>query len=228
MPLQYLNRDALCRPWPDSRSHIRLVSDRMKSELRIDYVAGLRTVCSRPLEDIIDVMRTELPHVWLNRYHAMCDGPTNVLEVTVHEVSYLYDFCAELMERGELPQGAREDRAVVAYGRSRAAQIGRDSTRIAGFPGSDERGDRGHLVAHAAGGGLDINIFHQNTHLNRGWSAQGKRYREMERYCARHAGTFFFSRLIYADATSRPAEIEFGIMKPDATLWVEVFENVAA
>jgi len=200
----------------------------MRSELRIDYVAGLETLSGHSLEDIIRVMRTELPHAWLNRYHAMCKGPANVLEVTLGDFSYLYDFCTELIHNGDLPQGAREDRAVVAYGRSRATPTKRDRARIAGFPSSDERGDRGHLVAHSAGGGLDINIFHQNAYLNRGWSHEGKRYREMERYCAAHGGTFFFSRLIYADATSRPVEIELGVMKPDRTLWVEVFENMAA
>ena len=50
----------------------------------------------------------------------------------------------------------------------------------------------------------------------------------MERYCAENEGTFFFSRLIYTDATARPAEIESGILKPDGTLWVEVFENAGA
>jgi len=55
-----------------------------------------------------------------------------------------------------------------------------------------------------------------------------RKYREMERYCANHPGTFFFSRLIYADQTARPAEIEFGILMPDGTLWVEVFDNAGA
>jgi hypothetical protein len=101
----------------------------------------------------------------------------------------------------------------------------RDASRLRGFPGSDGRGDRGHLVAHGAGGGLDINVFHQDAYLNRGWSPPGKRYREMERYCAANEGTFFFSRLIYADETARPVEIEFGILMPDISFWVEVFDN---
>lgn len=96
--------------------------------------------------------------------------------------------------------------------------------RIRGFPGSDERGDRGHLVAHAAGGGLDLNVFHQDAYLNRGWSPEGKRYREMERHCADHERTFFL-RLIYTDATAWPSEVELGILLPEGTLWVESFAN---
>ena len=200
----------------------------MKSELEIDYAAGLRSLSAASLETVVQVLRAEMPQAWLTRYHRMCNGPTNVLEVPVHDFSYLFDYCAEIIDAGELPAGAREDRAVVAYGIANSATGKRDVSRIRGFPGSDKRGDRGHLVAHAAGGGLDINVFHQDAYLNRGWSPQGKRYREMERYCAANEGTFFFSRLIYTDETARPSEIEFGILMPDATLWVEVFNNSSA
>ena len=197
----------------------------MRAELEIDYIRGLSTMADASLDEIIAVMRAELPRAWLARYHLMCDGPTNVLEVPLQNFSYLFDYCAELIAAGELPLDAREDRAVVAYGLAQSAKSKRNASRIRGFPGSDDRGDRGHLAAHAAGGGLDINVFHQDAYLNRGWSPQGKRYREMERYCADHEGTFFFSRLIYADATARPAEIEFGILMPDRTLWLDVFDN---
>ena len=197
----------------------------MRAPLAIDYATGLRTLQDQTADEIIQAIRREMPAVWIDRYHRMCEGPTNVLEVSLQNFAYLFDFCSELVEGGDLPAGAREDRAVVAYGLSAPARQKRDASRIKGFPGSDERGDRGHLAAHAAGGGLEINVFHQDAYLNRGWSPQGKRYREMERYCAEHEGTFFFSRLIYADATARPAEIEFGILRPDRTLWLEVFDN---
>ena len=197
----------------------------MDSTLAIDYASGLRTLAGESTETIAQVIRDEMPHVWIDRYHRMCVGPTNVLEVPLSGFAYLFDYCSELIDAGELPQDAREDRAVAAYGKSQPATTKRDASRIRGFPGSDERGDRGHLAAHAAGGGLDINVFHQDAWLNRGWSPQGKRYREMERYCADHPGTFFFSRLIYANATARPSEIEFGILLPDGTLWLDLFDN---
>jgi hypothetical protein len=197
----------------------------MNPDLQIDYAAGMRSLAGASLEEIVEIIRAEMPQAWLTRYHGMCDGPTNVLQVPLANFAYLFDFCTELVDAGELPRGAREDRAVAAYGIARSAAGRRNASRIRGFPGSDGRGDRGHLAAHAAGGGLDINVFHQDAYLNRGWSLQGRRYREMERYCAENDGTFFFSRLIYADETARPAEIEFGILKPDASLWVEVFDN---
>lgn len=170
----------------------------------------------------------QFSEVWIEHYHQMCNGPTNVLEVPLKAFTYLFDFCSELIEAGELAAGAREDRALGAYGISQSAETARDASRIRGFPGSDDRGDRGHLAAHSAGGGLDINIFHQDAYLNRGWSPAGKRYREMERYCARNAGTFFFTRLIYRDESARPAQIEFGIIRADHTLWLEVFDNIGA
>ena len=197
----------------------------MRPELEIAYAAGLRTLAGASYDHIVEVIRAEMPHAWIARYHLMCDGATNVLEVPLQNAHYLFDFCTELIETGELPRDAREDRAVVAYGIAQSPLAGRDSSRLRGFPGSDERGDRGHLLAHAAGGGVDINVFHQDAYLNRGWSPQGKRYREMERYCAKNPGTFFFSRLIYADETARPTEIEFGILMSDGTLWVDVFSN---
>jgi hypothetical protein len=89
--------------------------------------------------------------------------------------------------------------------------------------GSDR--DKGHFIAHAVGGGLDLNVFSQRRDLNRGLSEQGKIYRQMEKYCHDNPGTFCFSRPIYADATSIPRWLEFGLIKTDGHLWVEVFDN---
>ena len=200
----------------------------MNAAFAIDYGSWFGRVADKPDEVIARAFGAHFSALWIDRYHRMCDGPTNVLEVPLNGFTYLFDFCSELIDAGELPADARDDRTLGAYGLSLTPAAARDSSRIRGFPGSDERGDRGHLAAHAAGGGLDINVFHQDAYLNRGWSPAGKRYREMERYCAQNRGTFFFSRLIYADATARPAEIEFGIRKRDRTLWTEIFANVAS
>lgn len=181
-----------------------------------------------PAATVVRAFSDQFSMVWIERYHRMCHGPTNVLQVPLGSFTYLFDFCSELIDAGELPPDARADRTVGAYGISQSSKSARDSSRVRGFPGSDERGDRGHLAAHASGGGLDINVFHQNVYLNRGWSPAGKRYRQMERYCAQNEGTFFFSRLIYSDMSARPTEIEFGILKADRTLWLEVFENAGA
>lgn len=65
----------------------------------------------------------------------------------------------------------------------------------------------------------------QERRLNRGWSPQGKVYRQMERLCYEQGGTFCFSRPIYTDVTNVPRWIEFGVLKTIEALWVEVFEN---
>ena len=92
------------------------------------------------------------------------------------------------------------------------------------MPSSCEQGACGTCLATVIEGEPD----HQDVYLNRGWSPAGKRYREMERYCAQNEGTFFFSRLIYSDVTARPTQIEFGVRKADRTLWLEVCDNAGA
>ena len=147
----------------------------MDPAFAIDYAVGLATLGESTYEAIVAALTAELPHAWLARYERMCTGPTNVLAVAVNGFDYLFDFSSDLVARGLLPASpGREDRVVAAFGRSAAASEGRPSSRIAGFPGSDDRGDRGHFIAHAAGGGVDINLFHQDAPLNRGRSPQGR------------------------------------------------------
>lgn len=201
----------------------------MDAAFEIDYNGGLATLAHETYETIVATMTAEMPAAWLARYQRMCAGPTNVLVVAQHGFDYLFDYTADLIARGLLAAvPGREDRLVAAFGSAQRPVADRPASRIAGFPGSDDRGDRGHFIAHASGGGSDINLFHQDAHLNRGWSPQGKRYREMERYCAANPGLFCFSRPIYADATARPVELEFGVLRPDRTYWIELFDNQPA
>jgi hypothetical protein len=198
----------------------------MDATLAIDYNGGLATLAEEPYATVAGTITDEMPSAWLARYKRMCTGPTNVLVVRQHGFDYLFDYAADLIARGLLAAvPGREDRLMVVFGCSQRPAADRPRSRIAGFPGSDDRGDRGHFIAHASGGGSDINLFHQDAHLNRGWSAQGKRYREMERYCAANPGLFCFSRPIYADASARPVELEFGVLRPDCTFWIELFDN---
>jgi len=196
--------------------------------------------CAVPYASIIDraraqhdpsvkYLREQLPLAWLQAYKRMCSGPTNVFVVPASGFEYMFDYSSELVAIREAEEDeVQEDRVVAAHGVSRAPTHPRDASRLRGFPANAERADRGHFLAHSAGGGLEINLFHQAASLNRGWSEGGKRYRAMERYCARNPGTYFFSRPIYHDPTARPALIEFGILKPDQTMWVEVFANSGA
>src|ERR1700686_2889466 len=130
--------------------------------LTIDYERGLAMLGNASYETLVTAMRDGLPEAWLSRYEEMCIGPTNVLVVPAEGFEYLFDYSADLVARGLLPTSpGREDRVVAAFGRSLRAGVARPASRIAGFPGSDGRGDRGHFLAHASGGGVDINLFHQ-------------------------------------------------------------------
>lgn len=87
--------------------------------------------------------------------------------------------------------------------------------------------DKGHFVAHALGGSVNMNLFPQARHINRGWSPEGKRFAAMEAYCRDNPGSLLFSRPLYSDFTSRPAEVEFGVLRSDGKLWTEIFTNAA-
>jgi hypothetical protein len=64
--------------------------------------------------------------------------------------------------------------------------------------------DRGHLIPHLSGGKFGPNIFRRDWALNRGWSAQGKRYRALDREAAAVPGTLFFGHLLYVDDSAYP------------------------
>ena len=50
-------------------------------------------------------------------------------------------------------------------------------------------------------------------------------YREMERYCQQHPGTYFFSRPLYGGVSAHPPFFEFGLLTAEGRLWVERFPN---
>jgi hypothetical protein len=92
----------------------------------------------------------------------------------------------------------------------------RRRSRQAGFPLSSAwagRGyERGHLLAHAAGGGLDENLFAQASHVNRGHA-----YRRLEHLATSHPGCLLFHRLIYGDGTAVPDLTQLTVGLPTAT-----------
>jgi hypothetical protein len=85
--------------------------------------------------------------------------------------------------------------------------------------------DKGHFIAHGFGGPIDVNLFPQRRDINRGWSAEGKRYRAMERYIASNPGTVVFSRPLYNDLTVCPYQLEYGYFDKDFNLVLEIFPN---
>jgi hypothetical protein len=88
--------------------------------------------------------------------------------------------------------------------------------------------DKGHFIAFSIGGeisGGETNIFPHNGALNRGRSEEGRVYRRLETFAANHPGTLFFHRPVYEQETDTPGWLEVGIIRPDLSLWIEVFDN---
>lgn len=128
----------------------------------------------------------EREQAWLAQYYEQA-AEAQVYEVVLPPAVFLFDCIA--------------DRVMLAYGLSTAPLMKRDASRIRGFPNVNasvksalaEQAfvvDKGHLLGHASGGQLDINLFPQRRELNRGWSLEGKLYRQMEAYVAANLGTF--------------------------------------
>lgn len=88
--------------------------------------------------------------------------------------------------------------------------------------------DKEHHVCHGAGGGADWNLFPQLRSLNRGWSEEGRLYRQMEAYVAANPGTMFFSRPIHLDGSLCPTILEYGVLMPDRKLWCASFSNMTS
>lgn len=186
---------------------------------------------------LIDWLWDELVFSFRDAYVAMTPRPTEIVRIPQGPFEYVYDDYASLEAQGLVPRHpTMEARLIVAMGRSAPRKPKRDDSRLRGWSGGDLKPaygpgwDRGHFIAYSMGGvvdGFELNVFVQRTNLNRGWRShqRGGLYRRMEKYCAKNMGTFCFSRPVYCDETAKPTFIEFGILKPDGELWVEVFDN---
>lgn len=190
----------------------------------IDY--GRLTATRAPTAATWDAfVREVLEPEWLAAYRAATPWTAEVLEIPQGELVFLFDAAPTLKRAPE----SGDDRVVAVWGRSHAPTEPRDRARLAGFlpnPLSWSRAelDRGHLVAHTAGGGLDLNLFPQVSALNRGRSREGRLWRRMEDQAARNPGTPLFVRPVYCDSTWRPFAVELALLD-GKRLWCECFSN---
>jgi len=202
----------------------------------VDYLALLAAAPKGDLEASIVFLVDELPYCWQDAYRLMTPRPTGISRIRLQTFEYIYDDLATLEARGQVPWSpTAESRLVAVMGRSapRPRSRSRDDNRLRGFIGRTEsefgpNWDKGHYIAHELGGavdGMEANVFIQRRDLNRGWSAAGKVYRAMERYCRVNVGTFCFSRPFYEDDTSKPSFLEFGVLRTPNDLWVQIFDN---
>jgi len=200
-------------------------------QFRIDYGRLRRSARAGSVYQLIADLRLRLPTQWQRVYTAAASHSPNLIHVEYGTFDYICDSYSGMEARGEVAFDQRvRDRVVGVLGISLPMRCRRRSSLPKDWVEHPEevdssRRDKGHFIAHAIGGGLDMNVFSQARDLNRGISEQGKVYRLMERYCHENAGTFCFSRPVYDDATSIPRWVEFGLLRDDGSIWVEVFEN---
>lgn len=199
------------------------------TDFAIDYEAVLREGApGLEGEELITCVTGILIDCWIDDYWDMVDHKPYILDVPDRGFNFLFDLTLANYDKNDPDRP--DDRVVAAYGRSRQTEEKRDASRIRGFGqiGDRSRGsmDKGHLMAHTAGGSLDINIFPQRSEVNRGRSEEGRRYRKMERYAAAYPGTFMFSRPIYGDDSWTPHALEYGLLLLDERrFWVDRFPN---
>jgi len=200
----------------------------------VDYEAALQEAKLEDATQLAGCLRKLLLARWRDAYIAAVERQTNLVRFRSRSFEYVLDLYSELEAMGEIPYDQTvEDRVVAVVGNSAVPDAPRAGTRIHGWLGETgeivgSTRDKGHFIARCIGGGLDVNVFSQERKLNRGWSAQGKIYRQMERYCQERPGTLCFSRPVYSENSSVPHWLEFGLLKEDETLWVETFDNVLA
>jgi hypothetical protein len=182
------------------------------------------------IQGLVRSLSEQLPLKWQQVYIATSNHVANLVRYNFRTFTYYFDLYSGLEAMGDVPfDQSTQDRVVGVLGTSAPAKRSRTGRRRSwGDPPEELVGperDKGHFMAHAIGGGLEVNVFSQDRSLNRGWSEQGKVYREMEKYCYTHPGTFCFSRPVYTDGSSVPRWLEFGLMRDDGSLWIEVFDN---
>jgi hypothetical protein len=196
----------------------------VQNDLQIPYEKILADFPKTHSASLSTELISTLENVWLNRYCKMSPHKPNVLQFQDHGYTFLYD-------QTSAGDSNVDDRLVVGYGYSMVQPKKRDAHRIQGLLGGKieipGKGvfDKGHVLAHSMGGGTDVNLFPQQPELNRGRSDAGKIYRSMEKYAAQHPNTFVFSRLLYSDASWLPFALEYGVLRPEYTFWIEHFSN---
>ncbi|MFN7959862.1 MAG: hypothetical protein U0002_01190 [Thermoanaerobaculia bacterium] len=206
------------------------------AEEMIDYSSLLARANAAQAGAAQVYLSEELPYLWRDAYLLMTPHPTNISRIRLGTFEYLYDDLDSLEALGEVPTSATSESRLVGVLGTSAPQRERrssDDGRLRGFIGKTDSEfgstwDKGHYIGHELGGrvaGMEANVFIQRRALNRGWSAEGKIYRAMERFCRTHPGTFCFARPFYADDAAKPSFLEFGVLRGPEDLWVRRFDN---
>lgn len=126
------------------------------------------------------------------------------------------------------PNG-RESRTVAGWTRVPTSAEPRDASRQRRYPIAPDlaaRGfERGHLIARATGGGLDVNLFPQAWQVNQGRSEEGRRFRSLERLAAANPGALQLTRLLWTDESNMPTYVHLLVALTDGSVVQDVFGN---
>jgi len=203
----------------------------LPSRYAIDYQAALSAATELSAGNVAIAFEQCLPLLWRQAYLRTITHEPNLVRLRHRTFEYICDLYSQLEATGSVPYDQTiTDRVIGVFGTSSRAQETRNRRRSKIELSEELEGterDDGHFMARSIGGGLEVNLFSQDRLLNRGWSSQGKIYRRMEKYCREQEGTFCFSRPIYCDGSNVPCWLEFGVLKNNESLWVEVFDNVS-
>jgi hypothetical protein len=83
--------------------------------------------------------------------------------------------------------------------------------------------NRGHLMAHSIGGGLDINLAPQAGRLNQG--AFKRLEAEVLKMAQDHMLSFYWVRLIYTNSSQLPAFFEQCVIRPNGSVDYALHRN---
>ncbi len=160
-----------------------------------------------------------------------CTWPGGYIQ-RFYNFTYIYDYTGNPQNKGIDACAIPDSRVVGVFGITEEnINVSNRSMmkRFLGRPGAYDclggKYNRGHFIAHLSGGPIDINLFPQRRDVNRGWSIEGKKYREMEKYIAGKPGIFVFSVPVYNDFSCCPFEIIFGYCDKDLQFVVDKFPN---
>ena len=196
-----------------------------------DYYRILSELPGTDYEESVAYLRQKLS-VYLTEHYESQFGDADVRHFNdnVNRNYLLYFDCTDDYSGDQYSRAAR---MVFIFAKSVPNVSKRNAYRLRQYAGSFkgipqlEGYDKGHFVAHCNDGQLDQNIYPQLKELNRGFSAQGKLFRSMERYCQNNPGIFYFVRPIYSDLTCIPDKIDFGIFTQQGGLLLNRFDNRA-
>lgn len=210
------------------QSQLRTHGDRVDADAEVEELArggalfvdyGELALSAATETQGVEAFGIALEGEWAWFYGRATTGERDLRSFTVGTFTYLWDTTVT-----DAPEP--EPRLVGLYGTSGRPTRRRDSSRMAGHPlRQPEAGPkvhRGHGAGHSLGGPDEgYNLFVQAASVN-----LGGRWRGLERYAAARPGTFVFVRCVYANASSTPSALEYGLLRQDGCLVVRRFRNV--